>query len=339
MKKPCRDLLNDQSGALAVWAAVAILALVGFAALAVDIGRLAVTKSELQKAADAGALAGARALSTGPPYPNWTGAQTQASATAKENQAGGHLIAAPQVELGYWNLSWTQTTAPANLKPTGSVLIAQDVPAVRVTITKDTGQNTGPLTMLFGPILGVKSTAVSAKTVACVIPLPVNQVSPGQAFPLATPATFVNQFWGKDPPESFRIGSAYHDPTGGQWTSFLADANDVPTIRWLINNGNPGPLQVGDQIWIEPGTKNTLYNEASELIGRTVMLPVVTDGFDTHAETPILGFTPFYIEDASAGSDKYIQGHFVNDYTVPGGIGASNTPYYGGSAGAPKLIN
>jgi len=69
------------------------------------------------------------------------------------------------------------------------------------------------------------------------------------------------------------------------------------------------------------------------------MLPVVPDDFATHATAPVLAFVPFYISGAEGGDDKYIEGHFVNSYTVPGGIGAEGTTSYGGMAGTPKLIN
>jgi Flp pilus assembly protein TadG len=339
MNNKVSRLAQDQSGTLAVLAALVVVVLAGMAALVMDIGRLAVVKSELQKAADAGALAGARALCTGPPYPNWTSAQTLARATTQENKADGSLITTCQVQVGYWDFSWQATTAPATLKPTGTVPTSQDVPAVKVTVTKDIRQNQGPLYMLFGYIFGIKSIGVNAKAVACVVSLPANQISPGLAFPMATPISFVNQLWGQNPPQSFRIGSSYQDPTGGQWTSFLANANDVPTVRELIDSGNPTPLKVGDQIWIEPGTKTTLYDEAANRIGETVLIAIVSDNFDSNNQTPILAFVPFFIEDAQGGDDKYIQGHFVNSYTVPGGIGAPGTPNYGAMGGVPKLID
>jgi Flp pilus assembly protein TadG len=341
MQAKITRFLHDQSGALAVWAALTCLVLAGMAALAVDIGRLAVVKGEMQKAADAGALAGARALSTGTTFPNWTSAQTVASATAQKNMVDGSLVTTTQcqVQVGYWNYSWTSTTAPANLQSTGIAPTAQDVPAVKVTVSKGTSQINGPLFMFFGSVLGVTTRSMSAQTVACAVNLPVNQIDPGMAFPMATPITFVNQLLGENPSPSFRIGSSYHDPTGGQWTSFLTDANNVPTIRQLIDSGNPGPLKVGDQIWIEPGTKTTLFNEAVNRIGETMVLPVVGDDFNTHDHTPILGFVGFYIEDAAGGSDKYIQGHFVSPYTVPGGIGTPGTANFGATAGTPRLIN
>src|SRR4030067_1579475 len=54
--------LNDQKGIVIVIVAILIAVFIGFAALAVDIGHLYVVRNELQNAADAGALAGARFL-------------------------------------------------------------------------------------------------------------------------------------------------------------------------------------------------------------------------------------------------------------------------------------
>lgn len=339
MKRTWSNLVTDQSGVIAAWVAVGIVVLIGMAALAIDIGRLTVVKSELQKAADAGALAGARGLCMGPPAPNWNLAQNMATNTAQENKAEANLITTCDVQVGYWDYSWSEATAPANLKPPGTVPTSQDVPAVKVTIRKAAGQNQGPLLMLFAPILGIKSHDVSAQAVACAAPEPANSIDSGVGFPLATPISFVKALWDKNPPESFRIGSCYHDPTGGEWTSFLIDANDVPTIDNLIDTGNPGPIRVGDEIWIQPGTKTSVYYEAACRIGDIVMLPIVPDDFLNHDYSPVLAFVPFKIEDACGGDNKFIQGHFVPGYQVPGGLGDSKTPYYGAMAATPKLVD
>lgn len=57
--------LSDQNGATAVITALVMVALLGLAALSVDIGYVTLTKTQLQTAADQGALAGARNLIPG----------------------------------------------------------------------------------------------------------------------------------------------------------------------------------------------------------------------------------------------------------------------------------
>lgn len=60
----CRSRLKNQGGAVIVIIAVLTTVLIGFAALAIDIGYLMVTKNELQNVADATALAACRKLGT-----------------------------------------------------------------------------------------------------------------------------------------------------------------------------------------------------------------------------------------------------------------------------------
>ena len=84
----------------------------------------------------------------------------------------------------------------------------------------------------------------------------------------------------------------------------------------LIDNGNPTPLTVGDDIWIQPGTESTLYTDLQVDIGKIGLLPIVRDNFDTHAETPLLAFVAFQLEDCGGhGNSAYVQGHFVRSYT------------------------
>jgi hypothetical protein len=53
---------HNRRGSVVVWSALAIVPLLGCAALAVDLGRAAVTRNAVQRACDAGALAGAQEL-------------------------------------------------------------------------------------------------------------------------------------------------------------------------------------------------------------------------------------------------------------------------------------
>jgi hypothetical protein len=328
-----RTFYSDQSGAMAVVAALSIVALLGLVALAIDVGHLMVVKSELQNAADAGALAGARALvpyvtATHPPQPNWSRGETTGTRTVKLNKGDGQFLTNCQVQTGYWN------TASKILQSTGIAPGNDDVPAVLMTAAKEAGQNGGPVNFFFGPILGIRTSNVRVQALAFISSL-AGIPAHGGGFPLAVPKTLVDQYWYQESPISFRIGSAYHSPEGGQWTSFKDDSNNVPTIRDLMENGNPDPLNIGDNIWMQPGTKNTLYGDAKAYVGKTFVLPVVTTDFDTHSYTPIQGFVSFYLEDADNGSDPYIQGHFVKDQPVPNAIPGGP---YNGSFVPPKQV-
>jgi Flp pilus assembly protein TadG len=311
---------RDETGAVAVITALCLGVFIMLLALVLDIGHLVGVRSELQNAADASALAGARALvpynTAFSPQPDWVAGQTRAEETVTANQADGQTLIQSQVQTGYWSLI-TRTFQPTTIVPG-----LRDVPAVTVTITKAAGQNNGPVQMFFAQVMGIPSLDVGVRALA-FISAPVG-VPGGGSFPMAVPKVLVDQYWDRDPPTTFKIGSSYHDPVGGQWTSFLVDNNDVPFIRDLIDNGNPSPIKVGDNIWIQPGTKDSLfaYVQAEHKIGQTVLLPVVTTNFDTHSFTPILSFVSFYIKNAVGGSGKYIEGNFVKDrgidYGTPG---------------------
>ncbi|TSA06873.1 MAG: hypothetical protein D4R73_10660 [Deltaproteobacteria bacterium] len=216
------------------------------------------------------------------PQPDWVSGQTGAEQTVAANRADGHQLIESQVQSGYWSLT-TRTLQSTTIVPG-----ARDVPAIMVTITKTAGQNSGPVQMAFAQIMGIPSLDLTVKALA-FIGSPVG-IPAGGVFPMAVPQALVDRYWYRDPPTPFYIGSAYHNPVGGQWTSLLVDSNNVPTIRDLIDHGNPSPLKIGDNIWIQPGTKTTLFVDAQSKIGQTVLLPVVTTDFDTHSYTPILGF-------------------------------------------------
>jgi Flp pilus assembly protein TadG len=114
-----RPIVRERRGAILVWAGVLVLALVGFGAFAVDFGSFYVTAAELQTAADAAALAGARTLQTSAN----TGAtragevDTRAVAVANANQAWGSALAitADSVDLRFWDpvTRTVSATAPA----------------------------------------------------------------------------------------------------------------------------------------------------------------------------------------------------------------------------------
>lgn len=117
-----KDFMVDESGAIALIMAAALVALLGIGALAVDIGYMSSVQDELKIAAEAGALAGAAAL----------GNNTDWSAAANTIlQKNGQSLADCQVKQGYWSLVQQKflTTAPSeNPSP---------VDAIKVVVAKN----------------------------------------------------------------------------------------------------------------------------------------------------------------------------------------------------------
>jgi len=162
-------LLQGQRGGVALWFALCLPVLLGFAALAVDLARLNLTKVELQNAADAAALGGACSLSDPSTVAsdkpnNWTAATATALNVARSNFANAAQIQDALIETGYWNLQ----NPSLGLRPpsTPGVPVAGDRPAIRTTVAISSTQNNGPLNLFFAPILGIAQSNSQASAIA-----------------------------------------------------------------------------------------------------------------------------------------------------------------------------
>jgi hypothetical protein len=358
MSRKITKLMLETSGAVAVITALALVAICGAAALAIDWGNLVSVKNDLQIASEASALAGARALCTQIPgsssfvtIPNWVSGNDKADYILKKNAADGHLLTSADIQAGFWDLRWHWSTAPTDpstgaiqLQPQGTAVDPLLIPAVRVKIDKKDGVNSGKLQFSLARVMGITDASPWAQAVAAVFPRKgkgIKSVPAQSCLPFATPISWVRAHWNDDPPTSFRIGSTYHSEDGGEWTSFLIDANNVPAIRNLIENGNPTPLTVGDDIYIQPGTKSVLYTDLAVDIGKIGLLPVVQDDFETHEYTPLLAFVAFYLEDCGgSGNSAYLQGHFVRSFVDYDGTPGppDGSLYFGADAATPALV-
>jgi Flp pilus assembly protein TadG len=119
MKKRLINLsvkLQNNHGVTAVIVGIAMTALIGFSALAIDLGHLYVVKNELQNAADSGALAGARALyndegtvvNTGA---NQTGYDAAVSNKSEDVSVDVHGLQEGDVQRGHWSFATETFTA------------------------------------------------------------------------------------------------------------------------------------------------------------------------------------------------------------------------------------
>jgi len=346
---------KKQKGAMLITVSLWFIALIGLTALAFDVGHLMVVRNELQNAADAAALAGANCLNkttagsgtdctnTKSPTLNWAIASTKATSSIGLNKSDSVGLVDGVVQTGYWNVNGGTALQSTSLSPLGPCTVAGgvmttacDKPAVMVTLRRDAGSNGGPVGTLVATMFGGTAIPIQASAVAvlsspgtclagCLVPVAINKCmldlywdsatnSPKTATTtslLGVPQT-IGQPW------EIRIGSAYHYPSceSGQWTSFQQNVNDVPAIRDLIENGNPDPIGIGDNTWNQ-------YPAGSEV----TIAVVDTNGLDKLGATPIVAFAGFHITDIKGGSEKYIQGHFIQALTTSGSSGAG--PNYG----------
>ena len=108
-----QSILRNQRGATAILVGLCLFSFIGFGALAVDIGHLCVARNELQNAADAGALAGARFLYNEDGTAVNTGANQIAhnAATANMSELAPVEVNGGDVQRGHWSLA-TRTFTP-----------------------------------------------------------------------------------------------------------------------------------------------------------------------------------------------------------------------------------
>ena len=114
MKKLITTLkLKEESGASVILVTIMIFLLVGFVAFAIDIAYTYVARNQVQNAADAGALAGARFLLNADDTINGPGANQIAYNAAIANTSTGNPVTVtwntgtngPEVQRGHWTFS------------------------------------------------------------------------------------------------------------------------------------------------------------------------------------------------------------------------------------------
>jgi Flp pilus assembly protein TadG len=344
-----QGLAADQSGVSAVLAAIVVVVVIGFAALALDIAHLVGVKAELEKAAEAGALAGARALALpmGVTDWNWINGKNAAVATVRKNFVDNLSLAdftAANVEVGFWDLNWTAGTAPAHLlgytNPAAFVPANNQVAAVKVTISKTQGGSgsSAPVVASFAPIWGINFMGAQASAVAMITP--PTTVPYSSAWPFALPWTWVEQHWDDNPPLSFCVAANQHVDSGGQWTSFKSQENGATYINGLILGTNTtDSITVGDQIFIQTGERASIYNTIyNNCIGETRYIPVVPDNFPNNEFSEVLAYVPFKITAAiGSGNNPTVIGHFVPGWVDPNASGSGGK--YFGDPLPPRLVN
>lgn len=336
-------LLHGQRGATAIWFALILPVLLGFAALAVDLARLHMIKNELQNAADASALAGAQALSAagGNPY-NWAAASDTARAIAVKNYANGSKLEYAQIETGYWNVPNATFTAGTTSTVTG------DVPAVRATVPINSDHNNGPVQLFFARIFNINENDMYASAVA-MLPAPGGGTG---VFPFAIGSCMVKDFWDFDhnrPITSggsmeFKAQSIYHAGCmSGTWTPIGhkddKNHNSADLIKDIIKtNGSTVSVNVGDDTWLQSGDEESLYKDAKKFIGTTVPVLIVDKVIPNSAQT-IVAIAALSITNITKVGGKYfIFGQLSEDtYFNSLNAGTGNGQFIGASA-SPVLV-
>jgi Flp pilus assembly protein TadG len=329
MKRWKKGFFDNESGAVAVLSALGLVVLLGCAALALDVAHLVAVKRELVKAAEAGALSGARGLwpvnlvNGTSRDPDCTAGAAKALTTTTGNRVDGTNLGTTEVtvEVGRWDYATKQFTPGANSSANG----------VRVTTRRDGVQ------MILAHVLGQGPRNMSASAVAIMdfvgavgkgsLPIAVNSAYTNPPFP-NTNSLFIN--FTPDPSDN------------AGWFTDPPDPASAKTIKDYID-GNCPPLYQFQQINLQNGNDAACLNDLLTHLNAVkaaggdwiVCLPVVdTDKFNQQA--PIEAFCSFEITAVEAtGNPKGITG-YVKDLScfenaMPGGAKS-------GALAPPKLV-
>ena len=317
--------LRNRQGQALVLTAITLPVLLGMAAMAIDVGYLYLAKSQLQAAADQGALAGAYDLNGG--NPSAVNAQTNAAIYARKQpgQASDTVLA---------TVTYTST---------------------QKSVKVDTSRT---LNLFFAPVLGKSVSTVTASATAQVIP--TTSIPPGAPpFVIQAPTNIVWQ----GGPQGDSFSQPYYmkkTPSGSQDFTYVNGVFKNPTSNSdylnLLANGYSKAVTLDTVMYhIGPATASeTAVNSfASRLTAggnqdillakagdpRLMLVPVVTTlspstklwDYSTSG-MKIVGFVGFWFDSIVKGKlytinnskyylDYVVTGRFVR-VALPAGVGS-----------------
>jgi len=237
-----RDGRNER-GAVAIIVALALVTLLAFILLAVQVGDVGMVRGLLQGSADQAALAGARQL-------NGTNEGiTEAQGEAMEMLAGGKNfpqavnmgsdlnISGPSTQTGTWDFDNPQ----AGFDPSTDPLVAN---AVRV-IAKKTAEANQEVPMFLGGFLGPETVPVARQSIAALgntASLPCRPELPIAACAEDTPCG-----------QEAVIVTSDSTEDNGCWTGFFSVANANDIRDFIQNCGTVPHVEVDDLINLNNG--------------------------------------------------------------------------------------
>jgi hypothetical protein len=287
MKKALEALhssrLRDQRGVTIVLVAILMFVFLGIAALAIDLSNLYVVRNELQNAADAGALAGARFLYNDDGTAVNAGANQIAYDAATANKAlamtgaiavdvnweGGNI---GDVQRGHWCFATQEFWPNDSLLPVDLWNVSTEdldadpnfINAVRV----EARRQATPAASFFARIFGHENFELSADAVAYIgfagslRPEDVDQ-------PIAICQQSITNTDGDYTCNTGRMidsgGGTTHNT--GAWTNFSqpCDTASASSVRPLVcGGGNPDVISFGDGMGTVGGMQNNVYSDLRE---------------------------------------------------------------------------
>lgn len=356
---------RKRRGAIAVLAAFLIIPLMGMVALAIDYAYLLKKKTELQRAADAAAMAAVRDL-----VPDDNGQQNLPAVRARVKEyAQANLgdssftVRDDDITIGRYDRATVYTNF--------TILDTGTFDTVRVTLRNDNTANS-PVGLFFARVLGIDTANVSA-TATAILPRAALLLEGADILPFAVDELV----WDNQQPNApfsiygdGKVKDEYGTELPGNWGTLDigADNNSTDDIKDQIRNGlrqydldalyasgritTNEYLQTADvsQFYsADPGWKASMQSPLEEIYGREKLIPIYSDvsGNGENAEYRIVKWGVVRVKQASmTGPDykKYVK--VTKVYTYDGGnLRAQPDLSYDGDYGvveggfaAPQLV-
>lgn len=279
-------IYKNQRGVSAILIAILMIIFLGFAALALDMGHIFVAQNELQNAADAGALAGARFLynddgtlvNVGANQIAYDAAVNNISENVpvEVNWSGGNT---GDVERGHWSFTSGEFTPNASTVAVSLSGASEDdldtnsnfINAVRVI----TRREATPISAIFARIFGFDSFQHTATAVAYIGF--AGTLAPGD---VDAPISICQQTVTDNPSATECEPSTYSDCNIGYmlsdgqekntaaWTNFSqpCDTADTEDLRDLLTctEGNPNEISLGSSMGATNGVNKAVLEHPND---------------------------------------------------------------------------
>jgi Flp pilus assembly protein TadG len=349
-----KAILLEKRGITAIIVAICLIMFLGLLALAVDVGYMLVTRTELQRVADGAALAGARVL--GHTYEPMsyqaqvdyvvdgateTAIRNAAKDVASLNRSGGMngiVINDADIIIGNW--------ASGTINPT---LASPD--AVRVIARRDASAN-GPIVTFFARVLGINS--MNASTIATAA-LTGQSTMPkgGLPIPVGISLAKFQSAYCNTPIKFYPTGS--WDGCAG-WNVYTDPKVNANALKKLLQDLKSGARQSPETIAYETqfnftgGTDASAFPYMQDLFNymktrdddnnpntwtTEVAVYDSNDCSNPHGTIMIVGFATVVINSVQTSPEKTITGIILCDNVEPGRGGGSET---GTKGSIPGLV-
>jgi len=253
-------ILNNRRGIAIIYLALILTVLIAFAGLAIDLGYMFVTKSQLRNAADAGALAGAYGIMSTANINDTI--QTRARVYAKQ-YAEKNIAAAINVSIasdGTNTISNANDITVGNWNGTSYTANAIPINAIEVNARRTTNSPAGNVESFFAKVLNINSfDVVSKPSVASIPPRATGFITLGQ-FACPTPDGTVDN--------AVRILRSNTDTvtTAFAWTDLTANNTPTPAINQLICGQVPLKDVCSKNITTTNGSNATIVKDLASLM-------------------------------------------------------------------------